>query len=110
MYDGEYLASQGIVFVSINYRLGALGFMAHKALREDNPQNRSGNYALLDQIFALNWVKRNILEFGGDANKVTIGGQSAGNFLKLLKTSLLTSFRCSFSIYSFPFPFGNKFI
>uniref|UniRef100_A0A1I8BKM1 Carboxylic ester hydrolase n=1 Tax=Meloidogyne hapla TaxID=6305 RepID=A0A1I8BKM1_MELHA len=76
--DGEYLASKGVVFVSINYRLGALGFMAHKALREDNPKNISGNYGLLDQIFALNWVKRNILMFGGDPNKVTIGGQSAG--------------------------------
>jgi para-nitrobenzyl esterase len=73
------LASQGIVFVSFEYRLGALGFMGHKALREDNPQNRSGNYALLDQIFVLNWIKRNIFEFGGNNKKVVLGGQSSGN-------------------------------
>ncbi|KAF7636120.1 Carboxylic ester hydrolase [Meloidogyne graminicola] len=77
-FDGEYLSSKGIVYVSINYRIGALGFMANKLLREDNPKNISGNYGLLDQIYALNWIKRNIEEFGGDSNKITIGGQSAG--------------------------------
>lgn len=78
LYDGTGLAKQGVVVVTINYRLGRLGFFAHPALVKDAPQEPQGNYAILDQIAALQWVKRNIAAFGGDANNVTIFGESAG--------------------------------
>lgn len=75
----EKLAAQtGLVYVSFNYRLNAFGFMALEVLREGSPTNTSGNYGFLDQIAALQWVQRNIHVFGGDPNKVTIFGQSAG--------------------------------
>ena len=77
-YDGEALAAQGVVLVSINYRLGIFGFLAHPALDRESPQGASGNYALLDMVAALQWVKRNIGAFGGDPNNVTIFGESAG--------------------------------
>jgi para-nitrobenzyl esterase len=76
--EGSELAKQGVVVVSINYRLGALGFLALPALSRESPQHVSGNYGLLDQIAALEWVKRNIRAFGGDPNSVTIFGESAG--------------------------------
>ena len=78
MYDGTRLAEQGVIVVTINYRLGVLGYLAHPALSAESPQNVSGNYGLLDQIEALRWVKRNIAPFGGDASRVTIAGESAG--------------------------------
>ncbi|HVW06981.1 MAG TPA: carboxylesterase family protein [Bryobacteraceae bacterium] len=78
MYDGAALAKQGLVFVSINYRLGALGYLALPELSAESPDHVSGNYGLLDQIEALRWVKRNIAAFGGDPNHVTIAGESAG--------------------------------
>jgi para-nitrobenzyl esterase len=78
IFDGAKLASRGIVVVSINYRLGLLGFLAHPELSAESPQGISGNYALLDQIAALRWVKRNIGAFGGDPARVTIAGESAG--------------------------------
>jgi para-nitrobenzyl esterase len=79
MYDGTKLAAEhGIVVVSINYRLGVLGYLAHPALSAESRRNISGNYGLLDQIAALRWVKRNIEAFGGDAANVTIAGESAG--------------------------------
>ncbi len=78
LYDGSALADRGMVVVSINYRLGALGYLAHPALSAESPDNISGNYGLLDQIAALEWVKRNIGAFGGDAGNVTIAGESAG--------------------------------
>jgi para-nitrobenzyl esterase len=78
MYDGERLARQGAVVVTINYRLGVLGFLAHPELSRESPQGVSGNYGLLDQIAALKWVQRNIASFGGDPRRVTIFGESAG--------------------------------
>jgi len=79
IYDGEALAKKGIVFVSVNYRVGIFGFLAHPDLTKESPDHTSGNYGLLDQIAALKWVKSNISAFGGDPDNVTIGGQSAGS-------------------------------
>ncbi len=78
LYDGAKLARKGIVFVSINYRLGILGYLAHPALSAESPQHLSGNYGLLDQIEALKWVRANVAAFGGDPGQVTIMGESAG--------------------------------
>ena len=78
IYDGEAMAKKGIVFVSINYRVGIFGFFAHPELTKESPDHASGNYGLLDQIAALQWVQKNIAAFGGDANNVTVAGQSAG--------------------------------
>ncbi len=77
-YDGARLAARDMIVVSINYRLGVLGYLAHPALSAESPQGISGNYGLLDQIEALRWVKRNIAAFGGDPANVTIAGESAG--------------------------------
>lgn len=79
VYDGEEMAKKGIIFVSFNYRVGVLGFMAHPELTAESPNKVSGNYGLLDQIAALTWIKKNIGMFGGDPQKVTIAGQSAGS-------------------------------
>lgn len=78
MYDGARLAARGIVVVTINYRLGVLGYLAHRGLSAESPRKISGNYGLLDQIAALRWVNRNIAAFGGDPVNVTIAGESAG--------------------------------
>jgi len=77
-YSGEKLAKKGVVLVSIAYRVGQLGFMAHPELSAESPNHVSGNYGLLDMIAALKWIKKNIAVFGGDPNKVTIFGESAG--------------------------------
>ena len=77
-YDGQKLAERGVIVVSINYRLGVLGWMAHPALSLESAQKISGNYGLLDQATALRWVHQNIGAFGGDAGNVTIAGESAG--------------------------------
>lgn len=79
LYDGEELAKKGIVVVTINYRLGVFGFLASPELSENSSSGTSGNYAFLDQIAALMWVKNNIAAFGGDPDNVTIAGQSAGS-------------------------------
>jgi len=78
IYDGAALSRQGVVVVTFNYRLGALGFLAHPLLSAESPNNISGNYGLLDQVAALQWVQRHIDKFGGNPDKVTIFGQSAG--------------------------------
>jgi para-nitrobenzyl esterase len=79
-YAGARLAARGVIVVTFNYRLGALGFLAHPELNRESPHGGSGNYGLLDQIAALKWVNRNIAAFGGDPNRVTIFGQSSGSF------------------------------
>ena len=79
IFDGAALAKRGAVVVTINYRLGRLGFLAHPELSAEQPYRGSGNYGLLDQIAALRWVKHNIAAFGGDPSRVTIFGQSAGS-------------------------------
>jgi para-nitrobenzyl esterase len=78
--DGEKLAEKGVVVVSFNYRLGIFGFFADAALAKESGRNSSGNYGLLDQVAALQWVKDNIAAFGGDPQNVTIFGESAGSF------------------------------
>lgn len=78
VYDGARFAARGVIVVSINYRLGALGWLAHPGLSAESPDGVSGNYGLLDQIQALRWVHRNIAAFGGDPDRVTIAGESAG--------------------------------
>jgi para-nitrobenzyl esterase len=78
LYSGEGLAHHGVVVVSIAYRVGPLGFLAHPALSAESAHHVSGNYGLLDQIAALEWVRRNIAAFGGDPHRVTIFGESAG--------------------------------
>ncbi len=78
VYDGTHLAQRGVVVVTINYRLGVFGFLAHPALTGESPTHSSGNYGLLDCLLALRWVQANIRAFGGDPQRVTIWGQSAG--------------------------------
>lgn len=79
LYDGEALASRGeVITVTINYRLGVLGFLSHPDLAEETGRDASGNYGVLDQIAALEWVRDNIASFGGDPNRVTVAGESAG--------------------------------
>jgi para-nitrobenzyl esterase len=79
IYDGEAMAKKGIVFVSVNYRVGVFGFLASPELSQESPDHTSGNYGLLDQIAGLRWIKKNIAAFGGDPGNITIAGQSAGS-------------------------------
>lgn len=88
VYDGTQFARKGVVFVSFNYRLGRFGFFAHPALTKESPSGPLGNYAYMDQIAALKWVKKNIKNFGGDPRNVTLFGESAGGISVL---TLLTS-------------------
>lgn len=78
-YDGESMAQKGIVALTVNYRLGVFGFLAHPELTKESPNRASGNYGLMDQAAALKWVQQNIAAFGGDPKKVTIAGESAGS-------------------------------
>jgi para-nitrobenzyl esterase len=79
IYDGTATARKGVIFVSANYRVGLFGFFAHPDLTAESPRKASGNYGLMDQVAALQWVQRNIAAFGGDPGNVTIAGQSAGS-------------------------------
>jgi para-nitrobenzyl esterase len=79
-YDGESMAKRGIIVVTMSYRLGAFGFFSHPELTAESPNHASGNYAFMDQVAALRWVRENIAAFGGDPRQVTIGGESAGSF------------------------------
>ena len=92
IFDGSNLAARGAVVVTANYRLGPLGFLAHPALTAESEQAASGNYGLLDQVAALQWVQKNIARFGGDPTRVIIFGQSAGGEdVCLLMASPLTT-------------------
>ena len=88
VYDGSHFARTGVVFVSFNYRVGRFGFFAFPALSKQNPSEPHGNYTYMDQIAALQWVRRNIAAFGGDAKNVTLFGESAGGMSVL---TLMTS-------------------
>jgi para-nitrobenzyl esterase len=77
-YDGDNLAKKGLVVVTLNYRLGVFGFFAHPELAKESDRRASGNYGLMDQVAALEWVRKNIAAFGGDPRRVTIDGDSAG--------------------------------
>jgi para-nitrobenzyl esterase len=79
LFNGETLARHGVIVVTVNYRLGIFGFLAHPELTKESPHHSSGNYGLLDQIMALRWVHENIAGFGGDPANVTIFGESAGS-------------------------------
>ncbi len=78
-YEGARLSARGIIVVTVNHRLNALGFLAHPELTAESEHRASGNYGLLDLVAALRWVRRNIAAFGGDKDKVTIAGESAGS-------------------------------
>src|SRR5271154_5799085 len=78
LYWGDRLAHKGVIVVTIAYRLGPLGFLAHPELTRESPHHSSGNYGLMDQVAALEWIQRNIAAFGGDPRNVTIAGQSSG--------------------------------
>ncbi|KAA6439836.1 carboxylesterase family protein [Dyadobacter flavalbus] len=78
-YDGESMAGKGIVTLTVNYRLGVFGFLSHPELTKESPNRTTGNYGYLDQNAALHWVKQNIAAFGGDPDRITIAGESAGS-------------------------------
>src|SRR5262249_20453722 len=77
--DGQFLAKKGVVVVSFNYRLNIFGFFAHPELAKESSKGATGNYGLLDQVAALQWVQKNIAQFGGDPKNITIFGESAGS-------------------------------
>ncbi len=79
IYGGQTLAKRGVIYVTINYRLGIMGFLAHPELTKESGHNASGNWGFLDQVAALEWVQRNIAAFGGNPDNVTLLGQSAGS-------------------------------
>ncbi len=92
LYNSGTLADHGVLLVTINYRLGVFGFLAHPALTAESPRHASGNYGLMDQILALHWVHDNIADFGGDPNNITVFGQSAGSMdTGMLMTSPLAA-------------------
>src|SRR5215831_5479018 len=78
-YDGENMARKGMVAVTVNYRTNIFGFFVHPELTKESPHHAAGNYGLLDQVAALQWVQKNIAAFGGDPRRVTVAGESAGS-------------------------------
>ena len=78
-YNGESMARCGVIMITIQYRLGVFGYFAHPDLKQESPNHTTGNYGLLDQIFALKWINENAEHFGGDKNNITIAGESAGS-------------------------------
>ena len=91
LYDGARLAKRGVVLVSLNYRTGVFGFLAHRQLAAESPEHSAGNYGMLDVLEALRWVKANAAAFGGDPDRVTVFGESAGaSMLDLLMASPLS--------------------
>ena len=78
-YNGEAMAHQGVIMITIQYRLGVFGYFAHPDLKKESPNHTTGNYGLLDQIYALKWIRENAENFGGDKNNITIAGESAGS-------------------------------
>jgi para-nitrobenzyl esterase len=91
-HNGDFLPLKGVVLVTINYRLGVFGFLAHPALTAESPHRSSGNYGLMDQLLALHWVRDNIARFGGDPANITVFGQSAGSMdTGILMTSPLAA-------------------
>lgn len=108
LYGGENVARKGAIFVNLNYRLGALGFMAHPELTKESPHDASGNYGLLDQVAALQWIKSNIANFGGHPDNVTISGQSAGSSsVAFLQASPLAKGLFQRAVGLSGSPFGN---
>jgi para-nitrobenzyl esterase len=90
LYAGDEIAKKGVIYVAANYRVGVMGFTAHTEATKESGHNASGNWGLLDQIAALEWVQRNIAAFGGDPNNVTLVGQSAGSMaINILQASPL---------------------
>ena len=90
-FDGEPFARQGVILVTINYRLNIFAWMTHPQLSAESENHTSGNYGLLDQVAALEWTRRNIAAFGGDPDNITIAGQSAGAMsVQALLTTPLT--------------------
>jgi para-nitrobenzyl esterase len=108
LYGGESVAKSEAIFVNFNYRLGALGFMAHPQLTKESSNNASGNYGLLDQVAALQWIKSNISSFGGDPDNITISGQSAGSSsVAFLQASPLAKGLFQRAVGLSGSPFGN---
>ena len=106
-YDATSLASRGVVVVTVNYRLGVFGFFSHPALTAESPHHSSGNYGLLDQLAALQWVQDNIAQFGGDRGNVTVFGESAGSIdAAVLVTSPLAAHLFRRAILESGPPFG----
>ena len=98
-FDGEAYCRRGVILVTINYRLGVMGFLAHPWLSAENPKGISGNYGILDQMAALDWVRDNIAAFGGDPDNITVFGQSAGCMsVQTLVSSPLTEGKISKAI------------
>jgi para-nitrobenzyl esterase len=106
-YNGRYFAENGVVLVSVNYRLGQLGFLSHPKLSEESEHGVSGNYGYLDQIEALKWIKNNIASFGGDPNNITLFGESAGGTaVSVLSASPLAKGLFHKAIIQSPWLFG----
>lgn len=109
-FDGEAFCRNGVILVTINYRLGAFGFLCHPWLSAEDPRGSSGNYAILDQIAALQWVRENISAFGGDPDRITVFGQSAGSMsVQTLLSSPLTKGMMQGAVMQSASGYGSSF-